>query len=193
MKIIIINKLIKLVVVMFLTLITSLSFAGTKLETLTATCSACHGQLGISSNNEWPSLAGQKKGYLLQQLKAFKKGTRENAMMTGILNNISDEQLDNIAQHYASLPFNKAKASIINKAGKNKRANCISCHGMQGKTVNDTWPNLAGQNKGYLLKQLKDFSSKKRKSIIMNVIANELNEQQMIDVAEYYQQIGSKY
>jgi cytochrome c553 len=62
---------------------------------------------------------------------------------------------------------------------------------MTGKTVNETWPNLAGQNSEYLFKQLMDFSTEKRKSMIMNVIASELNEQQMKEVSKYYEQIGS--
>jgi hypothetical protein len=63
---------------------------------------------------------------------------------------------------------------------------------MTGKTVNETWPNLAGQNSEYLFKQLMDFSTEKRKSMIMNVIANELTEQQMKEVSESYQQLGSE-
>jgi cytochrome c553 len=127
----------------------------------------------------------------LSQLKAFKDQSRKNEPMREVISNLTENDLAKVAKYYASLPFVKPTASHVNNAGKNVRSTCISCHGMQGKTVNDTWPNLAGQNKGYLLKQLKDFSSKKRQSMIMNVIASELNEQQMKDVAEYYEQQGS--
>lgn len=170
----------------------TISIADTDVKKLIVSCSACHGDLGISKDNKWPNLAGQKEGYLLSQLKAFKEQSRKNEPMTEILSKLTEGDLNKIAKYYASLSFIKPTASHVNKAGQNVRSACISCHGMQGKTVNNTWPNLAGQNKGYLFKQLMDFSSKKRKSMIMNVIASELNEQQMKDVAEYYEQIGSK-
>lgn len=168
------------------------ALADDSIKALTQTCVACHGQNGVALHNEWPSLAGQKSGYLLAQLRAFKSGTRQNALMANQLNNFNDDDLKAIAQYYASLPFVKEPADNINHAGENVRANCIACHGRKGKTVNDTWPNLAGQNKDYLFKQLKDFSSKTRESMIMNVIASELTEQQMKDVAQYYEQVGSE-
>jgi len=159
---------------------------------ITMTCGACHGANGIATNNDWPSLAGQKSGYLLDQLRAFKSGSRQNILMANLLDSMSEQDLQDIAAHYASLPFKVIPATTINENGRNVRAACISCHGMNGNTVNDTWPNLAGQNQGYLLQQLKNFSAGDRESVIMNVIASELNEQQMTDVAEYFEQIGSQ-
>ena len=46
-----------------------------------ATCAGCHAADGNSMNPEWPSLAGQHAGYLVKQLKNFKDGDRQNAMM----------------------------------------------------------------------------------------------------------------
>ncbi|MBU2879268.1 MULTISPECIES: c-type cytochrome [Aliiglaciecola] len=191
MKISLKNVSLNIFLLVSFCLLTAQTSAADNIETLTANCVACHGENGIASANEWPSLAGQKQGYLLAQLNAFQDGNRENMLMTGLLDSMSEQDLANIAEYYSDLPFEKAAASSINQAGENVRANCISCHGMTGQTINDTWPNLAGQNKGYLLQQLKDFSSNKRHSIIMNVIASELTEQQMKDVAEYYEQIGT--
>lgn len=170
---------------------TTFSFANSEAKLLTAGCNACHGESGVSTNTQIPNLAGQKEGYLLAQLKAFRNGTRDNEMLAILLADFTDEQFTTMSKYYASLPFIKPDAPDVNQTGKNIRSACISCHGMTGKTVNDTWPNLAGQNKEYLFQQLMDFSTKKRKSMIMNVIANELNEQQMRDVAEYYSQQAS--
>ena len=169
------------------------ALADDNVKALTQTCSVCHGENGIAVHNEWPSLAGQKQGYLLAQLQAFKSGERQNMLMENQLTNLNDHELKAIAQYYASLPFVKEKAKDINRAGENVRSACIACHGRNGKTVNDTWPNIAGQNKGYIFKQLKDFKSEERKSMLMNVIANELTEQQMKDVAEYFEQTGSEH
>ncbi|WP_342805111.1 c-type cytochrome [Alteromonas sp. M12] len=191
MKIPLKNVCMNIAMLISFSLLTAQTFAAEDMESLTTSCAACHGENGLATTNEWPNLAGQKQGYLLAQLKAFKEGSRENVLMTGLLTNISDQDLTKIAQYYSKLPFEKAQSQSINLDGQNVRANCLSCHGMTGNTINDTWPNLAGQNKGYLLQQLKDFSSNKRHSIIMNVIASELTEQQMKDVAEYYEQVGT--
>lgn len=191
MKTIIKNLFIKLLILSNLSLCTTLAFADSGLNKIINTCVACHGSNGITKINQYPNLAGQKKGYLFAQLKAFKDGTRSNPVMAQQLTNLSDKQMLEVSSYYSELPFVKSEAPTINKVGKNIRANCLSCHGMTGKTVNETWPNLAGQNSEYLFKQLMDFSTEKRKSMIMNVIASELNEQQMKEVSKYYEQIGS--
>ena len=68
-----------------------------------ATCAACHGQNGISPNDMWPNLAGQKAGYLVLQMKAFRDGQRANPMMAPMAQGLSDADIDDIAAFYASL------------------------------------------------------------------------------------------
>jgi len=67
------------------------------------TCAACHGQTGISNNDEWPNLAGQKETYLVKQIKAFRDGSRTNAMMAPMVKPLSDADVENLAAYYASL------------------------------------------------------------------------------------------
>jgi cytochrome c553 len=69
----------------------------------TATCVACHGANGISNNDMWPNLAGQKETYLAIQLKAFRDGNRKNPMMSPMAAALSDEDIANIAAYYSSL------------------------------------------------------------------------------------------
>ncbi|MFQ5659718.1 MAG: c-type cytochrome [Gammaproteobacteria bacterium] len=69
----------------------------------TMTCIACHGFKGISANNEWPNLAGQKKGYLVNQMKAFRDGTRTDPVMSGMLKGLNDEDFENIATYFSEL------------------------------------------------------------------------------------------
>lgn len=69
-------------------------------------CMACHGANGISPNDMWPNLAGQKKGYLVKQLKAFKKGTRKDPLMSPMAKPLSDADIENISAYYASLKAN---------------------------------------------------------------------------------------
>ena len=68
-----------------------------------ATCSACHGANGISSNDTWPNLAGQKETYLVLQMKAFRDGQRNNPMMTPMAAGLSDDDIANLAAFYTSL------------------------------------------------------------------------------------------
>ncbi|WP_246506581.1 c-type cytochrome [Kistimonas asteriae] len=66
-------------------------------------CAGCHGSAGISGNDLWPNLAGQKVGYLKNQLKLFRSGKRSDPMMAGISKSLSDQDIDNLASYYASL------------------------------------------------------------------------------------------
>ena len=66
-------------------------------------CAACHGGEGISPTGMWPNLAGQKAEYLVSQMKAFRDGTRENAQMSPMAANLSDEDIANLAAYYSSL------------------------------------------------------------------------------------------
>ncbi|AWL13361.1 Cytochrome c-554(548) [Saliniradius amylolyticus] len=67
------------------------------------TCVACHGQNGIAQIPMYPNLAGQKEQYLLQQLKAFKEGSRKNMVMSPMVQPLSEEDMKNLAAYYASL------------------------------------------------------------------------------------------
>jgi cytochrome c553 len=68
-----------------------------------ATCAACHGANGISNNDIWPNLAGQKEGYLIAQLKAFREGTRSNPMMSPMAAPLSDADIEDLAAYFSSL------------------------------------------------------------------------------------------
>jgi len=71
-------------------------------------------------------------------------------------------------------------------AGKAKSATCAACHGANGISIVPTYPNLAGQKEQYLLKQLKDFKSKKRNDPVMSSMAMPLSTTDMEDIAAYY-------
>ena len=66
-------------------------------------CAACHGENGISTNDIWPNLAGQKKGYLKKQIKAFRDGEREDPSMKPMVANLSDQDIENLATYYSGL------------------------------------------------------------------------------------------
>jgi cytochrome c553 len=71
-------------------------------------------------------------------------------------------------------------------AGKGKAAACAACHGADGNSVAPNFPNLAGQHASYLLKQLQNFKSGKRKNPTMTAMVAPLSEQDMADLAAYF-------
>ena len=65
-------------------------------------CVACHGADGNSANSGFPSLAGQVPGYIAGQLAAFKSGKRANAIMMGLAQPLSAEDMADLDAWYAS-------------------------------------------------------------------------------------------
>ena len=153
---------------------------------LAQTCAACHGKDGISESDLWPNLAGQKEGYLSNAIRQFRDGARVEPTMQPFVQALTEDEIDSLAAHYSNLAPQSLRRKKVNKAGEHVRAYCISCHGMDGAPVNTEWPILTGQKSAYLEKQLLAFKSGSRQGPIMNVIARELTDQQIRDVAEYY-------
>lgn len=71
---------------------------------LATDCAACHGPAGISTGDDIPNLAAQKSDYLAGQLKAFRDGSRTNTLMNVIAGGLTDDDIANLAAHFASLP-----------------------------------------------------------------------------------------
>ena len=64
-----------------------------------ASCAACHGADGNSMVGVWPSLAGQNANYLFRQLKHIKSGDRVITEMMGQLDNMTQQDLEDIAAY----------------------------------------------------------------------------------------------
>lgn len=71
-------------------------------------------------------------------------------------------------------------------AGKNKSAACTGCHGVNGVSSNPMWPNLAGQQEGYLVKQLQAFREGVRDDSLMTPMAKTLSDADIDNLAAYY-------
>ena len=67
-------------------------------------CAACHGADGVSVDEGFPHLAGQRAGYLEAQLKAFKEGTRKNPLMNAVAAQLSPAEMSNLAAFFAAQP-----------------------------------------------------------------------------------------
>lgn len=67
------------------------------------TCIACHGVNGISNAPIWPNLAGQKKDYLIKQLKAYQDESRKDPMMSPVAKTLSAQDIENVSAYFSGL------------------------------------------------------------------------------------------
>ena len=68
-----------------------------------AMCVTCHGPLGLSQIPNAPNLAGQPALYLVEQLKNYRSGKRQNEMMQVMAKPLTDQEIDNLAAWYESI------------------------------------------------------------------------------------------
>lgn len=66
-------------------------------------CASCHGQAGISNNDLWPNLAGQKAAYLKKAMTDYREGRRTDPLMTPMAKPLSDTDIDNLAAYFSQL------------------------------------------------------------------------------------------
>lgn len=131
-------------------------------------CGACHGADGNSMVPMFPKLAGLGEKYLLQQTQHIRDGLRPVAQMAGQVDNMSDQDLADIAAYFSSKPrsVEKADPALIALGEKVYRAGvadrnvaaCIACHGARGAgNAPAGFPALGGQHADYVSTQLKAY------------------------------------
>ncbi|MFY7698349.1 MAG: c-type cytochrome [Legionella sp.] len=169
-------------------------------EKLVATCVACHGMQGISSNPQWPNLASQHANYLAKQLRNFKEtDVRPSDIMRSIAAELNEQDIINIALYYSLLPIPSAqRPQPRSKRGEELYRNgdfkqhipaCIACHGPRGTGNKQAgFPLLSGQHSEYTVLQLTAFKLKRRNNDIhgiMRDISKRMTKDDMVAVAEY--------
>jgi len=174
-------------------------------KTKSELCQGCHGADGISIDpTTFPNLAGQFAGYIFKQVQDFQLGNRQNDTMSAMAATVTSRQdLKDIATYFASLKQMKGKPSD-SKAAKmgaklfengNKKLGtygaCVRCHGKNGKGKSKTislFPVIGGQQKAYIIKQLKDFKAGTRTNDpagMMAMVAQGLSDKEIEAAAEY--------
>ena len=161
-------------------------------------CVACHGADGNSANSGFPSLAGQVPGYIAGQLAAFKSGKRANAIMMGLAQPLSAEDMADLDAWYASQTIAPRSISedqlalasegeSLYRGGSAELAvpACMACHGPAGRGMPSNYPRVAGQWPEYLEGQLLAFKSGERAGKIMGPIAHRLSAQQIHALSVY--------
>ncbi|MBL1264099.1 c-type cytochrome [Candidatus Methylomicrobium oryzae] len=169
---------------------------------LAANCTACHGEIGISSIPDYPSLTGQLPTYLFKQLQDYADGSRDNPLMAGIAKGLSKQDMADLSAWFASLPPPPApygketlkRAEALVKQGENERllVPCEVCHGNNGEGQKLDIPALAGQQAEYLKATLNAFKDGSRHNDVygkMRLIAKTLSEKEIEELAVYYQSL----
>jgi cytochrome c553 len=166
-----------------------------------ATCAACHGMDGNSTDPQYPKIAGVGEAYLAKQLREYKEGTRENAIMAGMVAALSDADIANLAAYFAAQPTSAgvadeslvAHGQALYRGGDLDRgiAACTGCHGPSGRGIpGAAFPALAGQYQEYVSAQLMAFRAGERHNDpqqMMRNVAMKLSDGDIRAIASYVQ------
>ena len=162
-------------------------------------CAVCHGTDGNSPLSANPNLAGQHPEYLYKQLTEFKSGARVNPIMSGMVANLSDEDMRNVAAYYASQSAKEGAATnmeLVTAGQKLYRAGipekgvaaCSACHSPDGVGIPPIYPRISGQHAEYTVAQLSAFRAGDRNNdpnAMMRMLAGRLNDKEIKALAEY--------
>ena len=171
----------------------------------TQVCAACHGADGNSAVPANPSIAGQHADYITVQLAHYKAGIRQNPIMQGIAQGMSDDDMRAAALYFSQqkpkgLAARDASLAKLGQAlwrGGDSTSGipaCSGCHGPAGAGIPKNYPRVAGQYADYTFTQLQAFRAGQRgndkdgkdaNGRIMHTIAKQMSDAQMKAVAEY--------
>jgi cytochrome c553 len=174
-------------------------------EQKAASCAACHGADGNSAVPTFPKLAGLGEKYLLKQMQDIRDGVRPVASMAGQVDNMTDQDLADIAAYFDAQPRSGSVADedllelgrkvYMSGIMERKVAACVGCHSPTGKGNGPAgFPALAGQHAEYIAQQLKMFRKgyedptgrvNDGDSKIMRTTAFELSDLEIEAVAAY--------
>ena len=155
-------------------------------------CMACHGPQGNSQISQFPSLAGQPKVFLENQMVLIREGLRDIPQMKGMLNGMKDADLTVLADYFASQTPVRAAAGPVNQQiylrGKEiaRGMLCGTCH-LPDYAGRQQIPRLAGQQEDFLLysmKQFRDHAGPGRDTI-MSASLHGLKDTDLSDLAHF--------
>lgn len=154
-------------------------------------CAACHGENGISAIPGTPHLAAQPALSIFYQLLQFRDQRRKGGGMEAIAATLNEQDMRDIAAHYASLPAPAPQSG--GDEGKIARGQqiaqqqyCSSCHGAQLQGQKHV-PRLSGQSSEYFIAQLRNLRSGARADMdgTMASAARSLTDEEIEAMAVY--------
>lgn len=155
-------------------------------------CGACHGADGNSTMPGTPSLAGQPKLFIENQLVLIREGLREIPSMKGLLDKVKDEDFSALAKIYAELPAAPSTAKVDDAKAKRgadmaKQGLCGNCH-LPDFSGREQMPRLAAQREDFLLanmKQFRDGTTTGRDTMMASVLRG-MSDAQLSDMAHFF-------
>jgi len=154
-------------------------------------CAACHGPDGNATIPGTPSLAGQPTYFTHWQLIKFRDGRRKDAQMSPFAENLSDDDMADLAAFYAvQTPRRRPSSVDAAKAAAGAelvaRHHCSSCH-MPNLEGQKQMARLAGQDLTYLLRLLRGFKAQTASDLdgTMTMAAQPLTADEIESLAHY--------
>jgi len=150
------------------------------IDKLVDTCTQCHERDGASDDPNMPIIGGYSEPYIIGSLTDYKNKTRscpeieyisenktiESTNMCRVSRTLSEEDIEQLAQYYASKRFRRANQTFDSKLARKgaliHERDCEKCHSEGGGIAEDDSGILAGQWKPYLKQQFFAFYAEKR-------------------------------
>jgi cytochrome c553 len=131
------------------------------------TCTACHGAGGNSPTAVIPSIAGQPKLFIENQLVLIREQLRPSPSMLPIVKGMKDAEISRLAEHFSRLPAKsmeggKPDPELLQRGRQRATAlRCGVCHLSDFKGQNQV-PRLAAQREAYLAAEMRAYRDGKR-------------------------------
>lgn len=158
------------------------------------TCAACHGIDGNSKTSASPSLAGQPRTFLENQMIMIREGIRDVPAMKGQLDGVSDTDIIALAKHFSSqtlIPLEIKRNDPLYQRGAelSKKMLCGTCH-LPDYRGRDQMPRLSGQREDYLLHSMRQFRNNEAvgRDTIMAASLYGISDADLIAMAHYLAQ-----
>ncbi len=167
-----------------------------------AMCIGCHGITGYRASfpevYRVPRVSGQGAKYIVSALTAYQKGDRRHPTMRGIVDNLNEQDIADVAAYYeahgkldaAPLPA-KAAEGNARVAALLKKGACVTCHGENfSKPIDPSYPKIAGQYADYVFVALKSYKTEGnptwgRGNPIMGGVAKQFSNAELKELANY--------
>ena len=179
------------------------------IDKLVDTCTSCHERDGASSDPNMPIIGGYSEAYIISSMTDYKKESRscpeieyiskdkniESTNMCEISKHLSEQDIEQLAQYYASKRFRRANQDYDSKLARKgaliHERDCEKCHSEDGGIASDDAGILAGQWKPYLKQQFFAFYAEKRKlSKKMKPKFNKLDKTEIEALLNFYASRG---
>ncbi len=179
--------------------VTSPAASGRGATLALAQCTMCHGAQGVT-RADVPNLAGQFPEVIVKQLVDYKNGHRTHSLMQALAANLANDDINNLAAYYASLPKLRLETApddlpppALVRVGDPIRniAPCASCHGGIDRKLGTPW--LENMPKRYLEEQMHAFASGARRNdshAQMRNVVRQMTKNEIAEVSEFYARRG---